>query len=216
MVGAAHEHIGLDADLAEFRDRLLRRLRLQFARRDQIGHERDVDENHVLRPDFERELPHGLEKRQSLDISGRAADLRDQHVRVFATSVNALLDFVGHVRDHLHGLAEIVPAPLPLNHAFVDLAGRKRVEPREFSARETLVVPEVEIGLGSVLQDVNFPVLIRAHRARIDVEIRVELLNADDKSAHLQQCTQGRGRKTLAQRRNDATRDENVFHGCQG
>jgi hypothetical protein len=33
VVRAAHQHVGLDADLAQLRDGLLRRLRLQFTRR---------------------------------------------------------------------------------------------------------------------------------------------------------------------------------------
>ncbi len=37
-------------------------------------------------------------------------------------------------------------------------------------------MPEIEIGLRAVVQDVDFTVLKRIHRARIDVQIRVELL----------------------------------------
>ena len=33
------------------------------------------------------------------------------------------LDFVGDVRDHLHGLAEIIAAPLAWDDLFVDAAG---------------------------------------------------------------------------------------------
>jgi len=33
--------------------------------------------------DLERELPHRLEKRQALDVAGRAADLRDKNVGAF-------------------------------------------------------------------------------------------------------------------------------------
>ena len=45
--------------------------------------------------------------------------------------------------------------------------------------REALVVAEVEIGLRAIVGDENFAVLERAHGARIDVQIRIELLQRD-------------------------------------
>ncbi len=179
MVAAADQHVRLDADLAELRHRLLGRLGLQLARRRQEGHQRHVDEDHVLRLHLEGELAHGLEEGQALDVAGRAADLGDQDVDVLAAGVDPLLDLVGDVRDHLDGLAEVDPAPLLLDHALVDLARAQAVEPGKPPAGEALVVAEIEVGLRAVLQHVHLPVLVRAHRARIDVEIRVELLDPD-------------------------------------
>ena len=46
---------------------------------------------------------------------------------------------------------------------------------------------KVEIGLGTVVGDVHFAVLIRTHRARIDVEIRIELPDPDAIAARLQE-----------------------------
>ena len=43
---------------------------------------------------------------------------------------------------------------------------------------EALVVAQVEVGLRAVLGDEHLAVLERAHRARIDVDVRVELLDA--------------------------------------
>ena len=47
------------------------------------------------------------------------------------------------------------------------------------TAGEALVMAEIEIGLGAVVGDEHLAVLIRAHRARIDVEIGVELAEPD-------------------------------------
>ncbi len=44
---------------------------------------------------------------------------------------------------------------------------------------ESFVVAEVEVGLGPVVEDVDLAVLVRRHRSRIDVDVRVELLHAD-------------------------------------
>ena len=61
-------------------------------------------------------LPHladGFQERQRFDVAHRAADLDDHHVHVRRdTFLIAGLDLVGDVRNHLHGLAQIIAAPL--------------------------------------------------------------------------------------------------------
>ena len=114
LLGAADEHVGLDADLAQLADRVLRRLGLQLAGRLQVRHEREVNVEAVLLADVERELANRFEERQALDVADRAADLGDHDVDVaFAEPLDHRLDFVGDVRDHLHGLAEELAARVP-------------------------------------------------------------------------------------------------------
>ena len=55
---------------------------------------------------------------------------------------------------------------------------------------EALVMPKIEIRLSAVVEHVNFPVLERIHRARIDVEIRVELLENNSQPARFKQCAE--------------------------
>jgi len=72
-------------------------------------------------------------------------------------------------------------------------------------------VADVEIGLGAVLGDEHLAVLERAHRPRIDVDVRVELLALHLQSASLQQAAErGRG-DPLAERRHDAAGHEHEF-----
>ncbi len=136
FLAAAHQQVRLDADLAQLGDALLRGLGLELARRGHKGHERDVNEDAFLRPDLERKLAERLEERQALDVAGRAADLGDQHVDALAALVDALLDLVRDVRDHLHGLAEVVAAALLGDDSLVDLPEERLL------ARESL--PEVK------------------------------------------------------------------------
>ena len=96
-----------------------------------------------------------------------------------AHSQDARLDLVGDVRNDLHGPAQVLAAPLLLDDRQVDLAGGDVVEPRHPLREEALVVAEVEVGLGAVVGDEHLAVLLRVHRARIDVEVRVELLDGD-------------------------------------
>ena len=125
-----------------------------------------------------------------------------------------VLDLVGDVRNHLHGAAEVVAAPLLLN----DATGRScRSSSCEFAVvdgvGEALVVAEVEVGLGAVVGDVDLAVLIRAHRAGIDVDVRVELLQRDRVAVAFEEAADRRRRQSLAERGHHAAGDEDVFGG---
>ena len=106
--------------------------------------------------------------------------------------MNAILDFVGDVRNHLHGFAEIIAAAFVVENGLVNLAAGQVVEAGELDVGEPLVMAEVEIGFRAVIQHVNFAVLIRAHRAGIDVEVGIELLQRDFEPAILEQRAERR------------------------
>jgi len=63
---------------------------------------------------------------------------------------------------------------------------------RQRRVREAFVVTQIEIGLGAVVSNENLAVLERAHRSRIDVEIRVEFLQRDTKATALEQASNRR------------------------
>ena len=127
-----------------------------------------------------------LEERLRFDVADRAADLGDDHVRTRVLGrlqTHAALDLVGDVRDDLHGVAEVLAAALAGDHLRVDLAGRDVGGLRQVDVEEALVVPDVEVCLGAVVRDEDLAVLERVHGARIDVQIRVELLHHDAEPA---------------------------------
>ena len=83
------------------------------------------------------------------------------------------------------------------------------------AAGEALVMAEIEIGLGAVVGDEHLAVLIGRHRAGIDVEIGVELAQADLVAARLQQRAERRRCETLAKGGDHAAGDEDVpRHGA--
>ena len=92
-------------------------------------------------------------------------------------AADALLDLVRDVRDHLHGRAEVLALALLADDRVPDRARRVVRVPREVLVDEALVVADVEVGLGPVLGDEDLAVLERAHRPRVDVDVRVELLH---------------------------------------
>ena len=164
----------------------------------------------VLGADLAAELADRLEERLRLDVADRAADLGDDDVGGgrLGDRADARLDLVRDVRDHLHGRAEVLALALLAQHAVPDAAGGVVRGPREVLVDEALVVADVEIGLGAVLGDEHLAVLERAHRPRVDVEVRVELLHLHLQPARLEQAAERGGGDPLAERRDDAAGDE--------
>ncbi len=78
---------------------------------------------------------------------------------------------------------------------------------------ETLVMADVEVGLGPVLGHEDLAVLERAHRPRVDVQIGVELLELDAQATGFQQASERCGDDSLAERRDHSPRDEYVLRG---
>ncbi|MBG9885585.1 hypothetical protein ABE10_03070, partial [Bacillus toyonensis] len=181
-VAAQHERVGLDADRAKRGDRVLGGLGLLLSRRTHERHEGDVDEEDVLPAQLMTDLTGGLDERLGLDVADRAADLCDDDVRLrglVGLQPHPTLDLVRDVRDDLDRVAEILATALLGDHLRVDLAGRDVGGLAELDVEEALVVTDVEVCLGAVVCDEHLAVLERVHRARVDVQIGVELLHHD-------------------------------------
>ena len=213
-LGAAYENVRLNPDLEERLDAVLRGLGLELAGRLDVRHEREVNIEAVLASVVEAKLANGLEEREPLDVAGRPADLRDDDVDVGAVlgrEADARLDLVRDVGNDLHGAPEVGPFALAVDDRLVDLAGRNVGALAQVVVDEALVVPEIEIGLGAVVRDVDLAVLERAHRARVDVQVRIEFLENDVQSALLEEESDGGAGDAFAERGNDPSRHENVF-----
>ena len=171
-----------------------------------------MQEEDVLASDVVAHLPDRLEKGQRLDVTDGAADLGDDDVHVVSGHrADPGLDLVGDVRDHLHGVAEVLPAPFLGDHGGVDLPGGHVGRAVQVAVEEALVVAHVEVGLRAVVGDEDLAVLERVHRARVDVEIGVELLHGDPQSAGAQQVSETGRREALADGGGDAARHEDVL-----
>src|SRR6266508_2802597 len=108
-------YVRLDSDREEVSARVLGRLRLQLVGGLDVRHERQMDVDRVA---ASRLLPHladRFEKGERFDVAHRPADLDQDDVRVRADVTDRVFDLVGDVRNDLNGLAQVVPAPLPLD-----------------------------------------------------------------------------------------------------
>ena len=193
---AAENNIGLDADGKQLLYAVLGGLGLVLARRTQVGHESEMDVQAVVPAEFGPQLAHGFEERQTFDVAYRAADFDQRHVRgivaLSQTEYGALY----------------LPSLLG-DHIEIDAPGSRVVFLGKGHAQITLIVSEIEIGFRSVVGNEDFSMLKRAHGARIDIDIRVQLLDGDGKPARLEQRAQGRRRKALAEGGENAAGDEN-------
>src|SRR5207245_10969950 len=100
--------------------------------------------------------------------------------------VDGVLDLFSDVPDHLHGRAEEVALALLAEDGVPDRARAVTRAAQEVLVDEALVVADVEVGLGPVLGDEYLAVLERRHRPRVDVEVRIELLELDAQAARLE------------------------------
>src|SRR5690606_29739951 len=154
------------------------------------------------------ELTRGFEKRQAFDIADGAADFDQRDIGIAGAFDDATFDFIGDMRDHLHGAAEVIAAALLAQHGFIHTTGGEGVAARHFHAQEALVVTEIEIGLGAVFGDEHLAVLKRAHRAGIDVDIGIELEHCDFEAARFENRAHRGGGYSFTQRRNNTAGDE--------
>src|ERR1051326_3896779 len=157
------------------------------------------------------ELADRFQERQALDVADGAADLADRDVVAFGGRLDAPLDLVGDVRDHLHRAAEVVAAPLFAYDRLVNLAGGEIVLLPHRRRDVALVVAEIEVGLRAVVGHEHLAVLERAHRARVDVDVRVHLEMRHAEPAAFQQRADRRGGESLAERGNHAAGYEDEF-----
>lgn len=121
------------------------------------------------------------------------------------------LDLVRDVGHHLNGLAQIVAMALAVYDRLIDASCRNTVVAGGADARKPLVVPQVEVGLETVLRHVALAVLVGVQRAWVYVDVGVELLDGDFVASCLQQLTYAGRNDALSQRGNDTACDENIL-----
>ncbi len=210
-IRTTEQNVGLNADRPQVAHAVLGRLRLQLAGRPDEGDERQVDVQRVVAAHVLAELADGFQKRQALDVTDSAADLDERDFRIRRRRADRVLDLVRDMGNHLDGAAEVVPAAFLLDDALIDLAGGPVGVAGRQRVGEPLVVAQIQVRLGAVVGDVHLTVLVRAHRAGIDVDIRIELEKRDPVPVPLEQRSYRGGCQPLAERGHDPAGHENVI-----
>ena len=207
--GAAEQDVRIDAFFAKLLHGVLRGLRLQFARRRNPGAKREMNEAGVVAADAEGHLAHGFNEGERLDVADRAADFDHADVGLAVpggrgAAGDEFLNFIRDVRNHLHGLAEVLAAAFLAQNAFVDLAGREVVGLVHLRRDEALIVPEVQVRFRAVFRHEHFTVLEGRHRARVDIDVRIELDHRHLQTARFEDGRQRSGGDALPERGDNA------------
>ena len=160
---------------------MLCRLGFKFLRACDIRNKSNVDINCVFSADFGNYLTDSFEERCGFDVADSTADLGDNDVSILflADTVNSFLDLICDMWDDLNSSAEIVSPALLVENSPVYLTCCNVGVHREIFIDETLIVAEVEVGLSTVIGNENFAMLIWGHCTRVEIYIRVKLLNCN-------------------------------------
>ncbi len=73
-------------------------------------------------------------------LEGTDLWIDDCDLRITNTHLNIALNFIGNMRDHLHGSAKVITTPFFADYAFVDLPGGEVIMPGHARADKTLIV----------------------------------------------------------------------------
>ena len=213
LIHAQHDHVRRDAHALQLLDGVLRGLGLVLAGGLEVRHERHMDVQRVLPSDLQAHLADRLQEGLALDVADGAADLGDHHVRVrlVAHAVNEALDLVGDVRNGLHRAAQIAALAFAGDDIGIHLAGGEVGELVEILVDKALVMAQIQVRLRAVLGHIDLAMLIRAHRARVHVDVRIQLLRGHLQAARLEQPAQRGRRDALAQTRDNAACHKDVF-----
>ncbi len=181
MFAAAYDDVRLDSHALQFLDAGLGGLGLHLLRSAQIGNQSHVDQNRVVAADLVLELSDGLQERLAFDVAYRAAHLDNGDPGIFISeiAVEAALDLICDMGDHLYRAAAVIAAALFLQNGPVDLARSHVGVLAQIFVDKTLIMTQVQIGLRAVLRDEHFAVLDGIHRAGIDIDIGVKFLHRD-------------------------------------
>ena len=114
----------------------------ELTRRLDVGDQRDMHDHHVFGAGLQLKLADRFKERETFNVSGGSADLRDDHVAWLSLSVanDTALYFIGDMRNHLNGLAQVITSTFLGQDGLVNLAAGHVIGPCEYAARESLVV----------------------------------------------------------------------------
>ena len=86
-----------------------------------------MDIHRAFAADLDAKGADSLQKRQTLDVAYRAADLDDQYVATLARLFDAAHDLAHDVRDDLDRFAKIIASALLFDDGAIDATGREVV-----------------------------------------------------------------------------------------
>ncbi len=118
------------------------------------------------------------------------------------------------MRNDLNRRTEIIAAAFLFDDVPVDTTSRDIVLLVGRATGEPFVMPQIKVGFGTIVGDEHLTMLVRRHRAGIDIQIRVEFTDTHPVTACLKECSQCCSSYAFSKGRNHAASDEYISrHG---
>ena len=180
LLRAEDKDIRLYAYTLQFLDAVLCRLCLQFPCCLEV---RYVCEMNVDGPlsEFPFHLSDGLQERCALNISDGSTDFGNNEIIMVSLSEQLDVAFylIRDMRNDLYCFSKIISAALFVDYSLVYSTSGHGVRLCGLNAGKSLIMSKVEVCLHSVDGDIAFAMLIGVQCSRVDVDIRVELLDGN-------------------------------------
>jgi len=170
-----------------------------------------VNVDDLVVTEFDPHLANRFQEWQRFDIADRATNLDKTNISIAITFLDAFLDLIRDVRNNLHRRAEVIATAFLGDDALVNPARRVvAVAPAFGRSYESFVVAKVKIGLRAIVRHEYLAMLERTHRARIHVDVWVQLDHADRESARFEDRAKTGRCDALPEGRNHAAGDKNI------
>ncbi len=158
----------------------------------------------MLDPQILPNLANGLDKRKAFYIPNSPSNFTDYKIIITQVSLNEFFDHVCDMGDYLNSRTEIEPFSLALQDGFINSTGCDAITPAGCPVCVALIMTQIQIGFGTVICYENLSMLIRTHRTRIYIKVRVEFAHPHRKTPRLQKSAQRCCCNTFSKRRSHA------------
>ena len=128
---------------------------------------------------FPLKLSHSLEEREGLNVSHHSTNFCENKIVIFFLTKEFYIpfDLVRDMGDYLNGLTQIVTSTLLTDYILIDTPRGYVIGTRGRHVQESLVMPQVQIGLMPIVGHIALPVLVGIECTRVYIDIGIKLLN---------------------------------------
>ena len=192
VFGTQNQYFGLNTQSLQLLHAGLCGFGFQFARCCKIGYVSQVHIQSPLWSQFPSQLSYCLKKWLTLDVTDGSANLRNDEVERLLRCVQQDAPFylIGNMRHYLDSFTQVVTSTFPFYHTQIYPSRRHTVVASRLYSCEPLIVSQVKVGLHSIGCYVALSVFVRVECPRVDVDVRVELLNSNAVAPRLQEFSQ--------------------------
>ena len=118
---------------------------------------------------------------------------------------------IGNVRNDLHRTTQVIAPAFLGDDGLVNFTGSHIRTLGQVDIDKAFRMAQVQVCLRAVVRHEYFPVLVRAHGSRINIDVGIKLLHRYLIAPALQQTPQGSCRNPFSQRRNHAACYKNIL-----